>query len=63
MEKDNIVIVSEMSAPNDFIEIWSKDKTRTICQSKKTRFKNIKNNKAPIVSEKLFIHENYLYLI
>ena len=60
---DNVVIISEMTAPDDFVEIWSKDKIRTICKSSKTRFKNIKENEVKKVTEKLFIHSQYKDLI
>jgi DNA adenine methylase len=54
----NIVIISETDAPSDFISFWERDKTRSICQSKKTRYKN--TNEAKKVSEKLFIHQSNL---
>ena len=38
--KNNIVIISETDAPSDFISFWDKEKTRSICQSQKTRYKN-----------------------
>lgn len=37
--KHNIVFVSEVSAPDDFVSVWSKPKARSVSQSKKTRFK------------------------
>lgn len=55
---DNVVVVSETHAPDDFKSIWEKDKVRSICQSKKTRYKNIENGE--IVKEKLFIHQDLL---
>jgi len=57
--KTNVVIISELTAPDDFIEIWHKEKTRTACQSTKTRFKNALPSEAPAVTEKLFIHERH----
>lgn len=45
--KDNIVIVSELQAPDDFICIWEQAVTRT--QNNRDRFKSI---------EKLFIHKD-----
>lgn len=58
---DNIVIISETEAPPDFISIWEKKKTRSICQSKKTRYKNTKST--PIVWEKLFTHQSQVKII
>jgi DNA adenine methylase len=55
--KTNLVVISEMNAPNDFIEIWSKTMNRTASQSQKTRFKDINTAKRKI--EKLFIHKSY----
>ncbi len=51
--KDNIVFVSEVSAPDDFIAVWSKPKARSVSQSKKTRFKN-KSKKW--TTERLFVY-------
>lgn len=45
--KDNIVFCSEYNAPDDFIEIWSKELTTTL--DKNSRKKDI---------EKLFIHKS-----
>lgn len=45
--KDNIVFCSEYNAPNDFIEVWSKELTTTL--DKNSRKKDI---------EKLFIHDS-----
>ena len=56
--KNNIVIISETDAPSDFTCLWKKEKTRSICQSKKTRYKNV--SETPIVWEKLFIHQSLL---
>ena len=63
--KNNIVIISELSAPPDFKTIWTMKKYRSAAQSKKTRFKN-KNNKNDknrtkkniYKTEKLFVHES-----
>jgi len=35
----NTVLVSEMSAPDDFVEVWSMQRYRSACQSTRTRFK------------------------
>ena len=53
----NIVLVSEMNAPNDFVEIWNMEKYRSAAQSKKTRFK-VKGASATQYVEKLYIHES-----
>ena len=36
---ENTVLVSEMSAPDDFVEVWSMQRYRSACQSTRTRFK------------------------
>lgn len=46
MSKSNIVIISELNAPDDFVEIWSQSVLRSI---------NAKNKEQTI--EKLFIHK------
>lgn len=33
------VLISEMSAPDDFVEVWSMQRYRSACQSTRTRFK------------------------
>ena len=58
--KNNLVIISETNAPNDFISIWEKTKTRSICQSKKTRYKN--TNKTDLIKEKLFVYKDLIDL-
>lgn len=47
---NNIVVVSELQAPNDFVCIWEKEVTRT--QNNKDRFDS---------TEKLFIHESLVH--
>ena len=59
--KNNIVIISETDAPSDFVSFWEREKTRSICQSQKTRYKNTSQPKK--VSERLFIHQSNLGLI
>lgn len=49
----NTVIISETSAPDDFIEIWKMDSHRSAAQSKKTRFKG---SSETYNTEKLFIY-------
>ena len=63
----NLVIVSELSAPDDFIEIWNLNRYRSACQSTKTRFKPKKEETEEKESEthqveKLFIWSKSKYL-
>lgn len=46
--KNNIVVVSEYNAPDDFVQIWSKDTVTDI---------RTKNGRGPRI-EKLFVHES-----
>ena len=55
--KSNVVVISETHAPKDFKCIWKKTKYRSAAQSKKTRFKTMKN---VYMVEKLFMHETLL---
>ena len=48
ISKDHLVFISELNAPDDFVEIWSKPFTRTMDVNKDNQFKSI---------EKLFIHK------
>ena len=57
--KTNIVIISETTAPDDFIEVWNKESHRSAANSLKTRYK-AKNTKK-FKTEKLFIHQS-IYL-
>jgi len=56
----NFVVVSEMDAPADFVEIWNFEKYRSAAQSKKTRFKpDLPDSTSSSVTnktEKLFIY-------
>ena len=55
--KQNIVIISELNAPDDFIEVWNFEKYRSAAQSTKTRF--CSNSEQPSKThsiEKLFVH-------
>jgi hypothetical protein len=45
--KDNLVVVSEVSAPDDFKEIWSQVRYRSACQSTKTRY----SEQSEVISE------------
>lgn len=56
--KKNLVVISEMTAPSDFVEIWGQDRYRSACQSKKTRFKD--EDTETVKREKLFIHRSFL---
>ena len=56
--KDNLVVISEMNAPSDFIEIWEYLSHRSACQSSKTRYKSRSTMKYK--KEKLFIHNSLL---
>lgn len=53
--KYNTVIISETTAPSDFMEIWSMDRYRSAAQSSKTRFH--KTNSNTHNNEKLFIYQ------
>jgi DNA adenine methylase len=58
--KNNIVVISETDAPDDFIEIWNQTRYRSAAQSKKTRF-NKKNTESDThKTEKLFIHKSII---
>jgi site-specific DNA-adenine methylase len=58
------VLISEMSAPEDFVEVWSMQRYRSACQSVKTRFKCSDDAAAPKTeeykNEKLFVHKSRL---
>ena len=54
--KNNLVIISETRAPNDFIKIWEKEKINTSSKAGKTTLKNIDEI---VITEKLFIHQKY----
>ena len=55
--KNNIVFISEITAPKDFIEIWNKNSHRSVAQSSKTRYKSKSDT---FKTEKLFIHNSLL---
>jgi len=64
--KNNLVVVSELTAPPDFVEIWNLDRYRSACQSTKTRFKNIEadskeEEESTNKTEKLFIYSQSPY--
>ena len=58
------VLISEMSAPEDFVEVWSMQRYRSACQSVKTRFKCSDDTTAhkteEYKNEKLFVHKSRL---
>lgn len=59
--KNNIVVVSETHAPNDFIEIWNLERYRSAAQSKKTRFNKESDTKSDTHNtERLFVHESII---
>jgi DNA adenine methylase len=53
--KDNIVVVSELTAPDDFVKIWEKEYSVT-CMKKN----NNNQNKGYNFTESLFVHKNLL---
>ena len=55
--KNNIVVVSEITAPDDFVEIWNYDVYRSAAQSEKTRFLGDSDTRSV---EKLFVHKSIL---
>ena len=54
--KDNYVFISETTAPDDFVKVWSKSTHRSVSQSGKTRYKN---NSKTFTEESLFVHESF----
>ena len=63
---ENTVLVSEMSAPDDFVEVWSMQRYRSACQSTRTRFKpgigggdaaHATSGSVEYKNEKLFVHK------
>lgn len=58
---NNVVVISEVSAPEDFVEIWTYTCNRTAAQSKKTRYLETSEVESERqCSEKLFVHKKYL---
>jgi len=60
--KNNFVIVSEIVAPVDFIEVWNMDRHRSACNSLKTGKKNVAEEDDFKSSEKLFVYSKYATL-
>ena len=57
--KINTVIISEVTAPEDFVEIWNIERYRSAAQGTKTRFNPNSETKSPTHTiEKLFIHKS-----
>lgn len=48
ISEDHIMLISEQTAPDDFVAVWSKPFTRTLNVNKEKQFK---------VTEKLFVHK------
>ena len=58
--KKNIVVVSELQAPDDFVVIFEKKKYRSASQSIKTRYKN---DTERYVEEKLFMYKGAVEVV
>ena len=56
--KTNFVIISEIVAPEDFIEVWNMERHRSACNSLKTGKKNVKDYDDFKSSEKLYVHSS-----
>ena len=54
---ENFVIISEMFAPDDFVEVWNLDRYRSACQSTKTRF----SSKSITISETYKREKMFIY--
>lgn len=60
----HMVLISEMSAPDDFVEVWSMQRYRSACQSTRTRFKasassaSLVDKSVEYKNEKLFVHSS-----
>jgi len=57
----NLVVISEMNAPPDFVEIWNANMYRSAAQSNKTRFKSETTQTHKI--EKLFVHQSHEHFV
>jgi len=58
--KNNFVVISEITAPDDFIEIWHQDRYRSAAQSTKTRFSD-KSKTASIYFFMLFLFSLFIF--
>ena len=57
--KNNLVVVSETTAPEDLVEVWNQKRYRSAAQSSKTRFNpNSETQSATHNIEKLFVHKS-----
>ena len=57
--KKNVVLISEISAPPDFVEVWNLERYRSAAQSSKTRFSAKSKNPSETHNvEKVFVHES-----
>ena len=57
--KTNLVVVSEVTAPPDFVNVWEQERYRSAAQSKKTRFCEKSETESKTHNmEKLYIHES-----
>lgn len=54
--QNNLVVISETTAPDDFVNIWSQERYRSAAQSGRTRW--AANNSATHNTEKLFVAGN-----
>ena len=52
---DNYVFISETTAPDDFVKVWSKSTHRSASQSDKTRYKNPSET---FTEESLYVHKS-----
>ena len=60
--KENFVIISEVVAPDDFVEVWNMERHRSACNSIKTGKKNVSKDDDFKSSEKLFVYSKYACL-
>ena len=55
--KNNIVLISEMDAPEDFVEVWNMERYRSAAQSNKTRYSQKSETPSETRKiEKVFMH-------
>ena len=59
--KTNLVVISETTAPSDFVEVWNNNRYRSAAQSTKTRFKSSTTKK--VENEKLFVHKIHAKMV
>jgi DNA adenine methylase len=57
--KTNMVVISEVTAPPDFVNVWEQERYRSAAMSKKTRFSEKSETESNTHNmEKLFVHES-----